>query len=261
MKSETIAFYILLILLIPFSLTYGEMQEHPINKILLSEEAEWAPFTYEDGGTPKKGLSLEVMTLIFSRLNIEINFKLYPMNRCIRQMKNGRRDAITMISKNSDREAFLDFTDPVVTGKGRVWYLSDRSDKIEWTQFADLKKYRIGVVQGYNYGNPFKKASVRYDFDLMKVIKTEQLFRILLGKRVDIILSQETEGYEFFRKYSDKKKLVLVSKKPYTTYEYHVGFSKKSRAGYLIPEINRIIEIIKKDGTLRIILNKYNMDY
>ena len=95
----------------------------------------------------------------------------------------------------------------------------------------------------------------------MKVIKTEQLYKVLLGKRVDIVLSQETEGYEFFRKYPDGKNMILVSEKPYITYEYHMGFSKKSRAGILIPEINNIIEQIKKDGTLRIILNKYNMSF
>ena len=127
MKIEKIVVFILLILLIPLSSTYGGEQDHSVKKILLSEEAEWSPFTYEKGGKPTKGLSLEVMTLIFSRLNIEIDFKLYPMNRCIKQMRDGRRDAITMISESPDRERFSSLQTLSLPGKdGSGIFLTDR---------------------------------------------------------------------------------------------------------------------------------------
>jgi polar amino acid transport system substrate-binding protein len=223
-------------------------------KILLSEEGAWPPYTYESEGTPTKGLSLELMEEIFHRLQIPYELKLYPQQRCIEQMKTGERDAMTLISKSRDREDFLDFTIPVMESPGLLYYSADRSQPIQWNNFSDLRHYKIGIVIGYNYGEAFNKA--RKQLNVQEVVKIEQNLKKLLAGRIDIIFANQDEISEIIKKNPDYKGKIRTAEKPYISYTYHMGFSKKSEARWLIPSINQVILEMKADGTLARILEE-----
>ena len=49
---------------------------------------------------------------------------------------------------------------------------------------------------------------------------------------------------------------IKAAKRPLKSVVFHMSFSKKSKAIKLIPEINKIIEEMKKDGTIENILSK-----
>jgi len=228
-----------------------------VKTVLLSEEANWPPYTYEKSGTSTKGLSLDLMTEIFRRLKLPFELKLYPMQRCINQMKTGIRDAMTMISKNSDREKILDFTLPIMESVGFVYYDASRKQSIEWNQFSDLKPYHIGIVMGYNYGEAFNNARSKNKLSVQEVIRIEQNFSKLIAGRIDVMLANQAEISEFLRINPKYQKRIKAAKKPYLSYTYHMGFSRRSETRQMIPSVNKIILEIKTDGTMNRILKKY----
>ncbi|MDQ5909854.1 MAG: polar amino acid transport system substrate-binding protein [Pseudomonadota bacterium] len=228
-----------------------------VRTILLSEEGQWPPYTYESEGTATKGLSFELMAEIFHRLQIPYELKLYPQQRCIEQMKSGERDAITLISKNPDREEFLEYTVPIVQSFGLIYYSASRPQPIQWETFADLQSYKIGVVAGHNYGKAFNKAREQYQFRVESVIKIEQNFEKLLNGRIDIMLANQDEVSAMIKKNPHYQDKIRAADKPYIDYAYHIGFSRKSEARQLVPLINQVILKMKVDGTLTQILERH----
>lgn len=226
-------------------------------KIFLSEESEWPPYTYEKSGNPTRGLSLAVMTEIFSRLKIDMDLKLFPQNRCIEQMKEGTRDAMTLISKNKEREEFLDFSDPIVEAHGLIYYSTTQKTPFVWNTFSDFKDYRIGIVSGYNYGDDFNKYHEKYPLKVTEVMTIEQNFEKLIAGRIDIMLANQLEASEFIRRNQDYQGKLKAAHKPYLYYVYHIGISKKSSARKLLPKINQVIQQMKDEGILYKIIAQY----
>ena len=245
------------ITLLLFSVFQWEVRGEEVKKVLLSEEALWPPYTYETSGTATKGMSLDLMKALFSRLNIEMELRLFPQQRCIQQMQEGSRDAMTLISKNKTREEFLDYTAPILEDQGLIYYSIDQKTPLQWKTFEDLKAYRVGIVSGYNYGDAFKEAWEKYHLRVDPVTTIGQNFQKLNINRIDLMLANQAEASEFIRNNPEYKGRFKTTDKPYLSYSYHMAFSKKSPAKALIPQINDTIQKMKDDGSLSPILAKY----
>lgn len=225
--------------------------------LLLGEEGNWPPVTYEKSGKASGGLSFEIMTEIFRRLDVPFEIELYPQNRLLIQVKEGLLDAVTLISKNSARDSFLVFTDTIIETSGYVYYDPGRRQPLEWKSFSDFSQYRVGIVMGHNYGDDFSSAVVSGKFNIEEVATVEQNIRKLLLGRVDFILAKKFEAEDFLHKNPQYKNSVKAMGKPYHSYSYSMGFSRKSGFIHLIPGINKVVSDMKKDGTMENIKEKY----
>lgn len=219
----------------------------------LVEEADWPPFTPEKYGTTTEGLSYVLMEAIFSRIGIEIQLELYPQKRMLQTLKEGTKDAATVISINKERSKYIEFSEPIFQKKGLLFYRKEKNKTFEWETYEDLKGLIIGVVRGHNYGDEFREAVKKYDLKLEEVSTVEQNFKKLVAGRIDIFLEIELTAIQFLRKkeYRDK---IASAEKPYYTKDYHIGFSKNAKAILFLPLVNRAIREMKKDGSLEDII-------
>ena len=231
-----------------------------IKEIHFAEEANWPPFTPNQYGLTQEGLSYILMKNIFSRLEIDISVDLLPQKRMLLYLKQGRKDGATVISKNIQREEYLDFSEPIFQKKGNIYYLKQRHPSIEWNSYADLKGLKIGVVSGHNLGSEFNQAIKEHSLQIYAVTRSKQNFETLLAQRIDILLSIEPTANYFLQQPMFKDKIGRTSK-PYYTKDYHIGFAKKSKAKALLPKVNRIIKQMKEDGSLENILSKYDLSF
>lgn len=217
----------------------------------LTEEADWPPFTPEKYGKVEEGLSYALMDAIFSKLQVNFDLELYPQKRMLQMLREGTKDAATVISINTERSAYIAFSKPIFQKKGLIYHRSDRN--FQWNSYEDLKGLKIGIVRGHNYGDEFKNAVKEYNLTLVEVSTVEQNFKMILADRIDIFLAVELTAIQLLRKpmYTNK---ISPASKPYYTKDYHIGFSKNSKAIYLLPDVNRIIDSMKKDGTLQDII-------
>jgi len=250
-----------ILLLIVFTLPYVFAQESTIiKKVNFAEEANWPPFTPNKYGPTQEGLSYILMKEIFSRLDIEISLDLFPQKRMLIYVKEGRKDAATVISKNNDRLKYLEFSEPILEKKGFVYYLKQKHPSFHWKTYEDLKGLSIGVVAGHNLGQDFTDAIKKYKLDIYKVNRSQESFEKLLTGKFDVVLSIEPTANHFLEepKYGDN--IARASKKYYSKY-YHIGFSKNSQAKMLLPKVNRVINQMKKEGSLQKILDNYYLSF
>jgi len=229
-------------------------------KIHFAEEAKWPPFTPNTYGQTQEGLSYILMKEIFSQMNIEVNLELLPQKRMLLYLKSGRKDAVTVISKNKKRAEYLQFSESIVQKKGYIYYLKKRHPSFNWEKYEDLKGLKIGVVAGHNLGKDFNAAVLKHELDIKPVSQSKQNFDKLIEQKIDVLLSIEPTANHFLKKVAYKDKIGQASKQYYSKY-YYIGFSKKSNAKRLIPQVNKVIQQMKNEGTLKKILSEYSMSY
>lgn len=69
----------------------------------------YPPYIYEESGS-LKGVAVEIIQEVFSRMNQPINISVLPWARAIKQIQSNQADGIFTIYKTEDREKFVDFS-------------------------------------------------------------------------------------------------------------------------------------------------------
>ena len=234
----------------------GAEADGKITAIHLVEEANWPPFTPNKSGDTREGLSYELMQAIFSRLHVDIDLELVPQKRMLSYLESGQKDAATLISINAERSLTIDFSEPIFQKREFVYFLADRKPPFEWSGFQSLQGLKIGITAGHNYSDEFLEAAARLHLTVEKVNTEGQNFKKLLSRRIDVLLCNEAPANELLGlpEYNGK---IIPAAKPYFTKDYSIGFSKKSPARNLIPEVNATIKKMREDGSIQAILSKY----
>lgn len=217
----------------------------------------WPPYVTGDlDRGVNGGIIFELVTEIFARIDgVEVEFAMLPWKRALAEVRNGALDGIPMLLKTPERETYMAYTDPLATSRSLIWYSKERfPNGFGWEQVDDLISYRIGVARGYSYGvmdAPLKSGR----FDVTAVNDTSQLFRMLKLQRLDLVLANDAVGYTQIERHADAGSIVPADKE--TEVETHyMSFSKKSPAVHLIPQINRIMAEMRKEGVTARILRR-----
>lgn len=234
-----------------------QSEEMPANlRINLVEEAEWPPFTYEKSGLATTGLSKDLMAAIFEPLGVNVAIDLLPQKRMLRKLESGLADGATVISKNTDRQKYLVFSDPLLSKLGKIYFAKDKLKSFEWHDFQDLKRLNIGIVRGHNYGDDFSYAIKKHQLKVNEVSNIEQLFQMLKVGRVDLIMANEWTAIHFQSR-PEYKGLFEAAEKPYYKKGYHIGLSNKSPFVKHLPSINRRIQELERDGSIKALIDKH----
>lgn len=232
-------------------------KKNKISRVLFVSDP-WPPYTLgEEAQAAEGGISIELCREIFSRLNIGFSSKLYPWNRVLLMLENGKGDLTFPLIKTAEREEFLLFTDVVMEDRDVVWYLADRkTGPVEWETPDDLTSYSIGIVDGYEYGEQIEAALKKRKFKVERARSYEQAIVKLIGERMDIFIGTESVILDLIKNNPEWKGKLAYTKKSSNTNIYRIGISKKSLLAGMVPEINEVIETMKQDGTIDRIIGK-----
>lgn len=229
------------------------------DKIYFAEEVDWAPFTPNQEGIATEGLSYDLMTEIFSRLDIEVEIELFPQKRMLELIKKGEKDGATVISKNAQRLKYLVYTEPIFQKKGLLYFRKGNDKLLNWQSYEELKGFKIGIVAGHNYGDAFNKAVEKYNLEVYPVTHIGQNFEKLIHGRIDLFLCIEATANHYLND-SKYKDLIVPASKSYYEKGYYIAFSKLSNARHIISKVNKVIREMKKDGSLKSIRAKYGLN-
>ena len=220
------------------------------------EEANWPPYTPNSYGIATEGLALELMEAIFSQLDIKVELELLPWERALLYLKTGKKDGASVLTISPERQEYIDYTIETIPENGFIYYHSGDGQHFEWQSFEDLKGLQIGVVAGNSYGPEFNQAAKELNLNMIEVPTSVNLFNMLLAKRIDIVLCSERNATDILK---DSKFDGKISHTPNTYFDkgFHIGFSKKSKAKMLIPEVNKVIEKMRAEGAIEAIVKKY----
>jgi polar amino acid transport system substrate-binding protein len=207
---------------------------------------EWDPYVSvnEEG----HGLLSEVIVAALERVGYSVSIEKLPFGRIMKSLENGGIDIAPGISRNDEREKYLNFTSPLydlhmgfVTKKGRMNYNS----------IADLRNYKGGIMIGTFWAKELDAAGVKYE----EVREQAQNIKKLAFDRIDFAcmpkeiafhlikaLGEDTGDYDFWL---------------YKTEGQPAGISKKTSYLELRDDFEKGLDLIKNDGTYDKIVSKY----
>lgn len=215
----------------------------------------YPPYTVALGDGGEGGTATELARELFRRLNIPLRHRLLPWNRVLRMMEEGSADGVTMLAHSTEREASMVFSVPVDEARQSFYYARANLQGFDWTRYEDLRPYRIGLVQGYTYAPEFLAAVERSGLSVEYAPSDESNFAKLRTGRVDLCLSNDTVAEAYLSSQPDLDAAVGKANRPVRSYPLYMAFSRRSPLAARLPEINRELQRMHADGTLRRILS------
>lgn len=211
----------------------------------------WEPWVIgEDGKEATKGIAVEITREIFRRLNIPVEIRIYPYERCLQQMKTGERDILLMVKKTPEREQFLLFTQAASEDPQMLYYNPEKKGSFEWNDWKDLEGTTVGIVRGFNYGD-FTKSASNYKIKQEVVSADAQNLQKLLAGRIDFtIMNRSTARYYLETNPGHKGKLQAASR-IISEAQFHIAISKKGAATGYLQQIDNVLTEMKKDPDWR----------
>lgn len=222
----------------------------------------WPPWIEsQDGVNPTGGIFFLITKEVFRRAHLAYTIEIVPFQRCLYQLRTGKRDVMLMVSRTPEREEFMEFSDIVINDPYYLYYCTERIRSFEWTAWKDLENRTIGVVSGFNYGTAFLDASKEFNIRTDGSSTDVQNIRKLLKGRFDFIILNKANADRIAQQYPGFMDTVRRSEKVLHEGHYRFAFSKKSPFLPVLPRINSILQEIRSDGTLERIVRTHRLAF
>lgn len=193
------------------------------------------PFITADGG----GFYGELVKEIFSRINIDAKVIRLPSKRSTLNANQGIDDGIIARTKGMEKKYpnLIRIPIPVITFKF-VAYSLDR--KIAIDDWKSLQPFSVGIIRGWQ----IYEKNVVDTKHLTTVVNAEQLFKLLMNKRSDLVLFEYYRG-TWWNNHLNVNAQIIGS--PLAEKDMFIYMNKKHIK--LVPKITKAFEELKQDGT------------
>lgn len=151
----------------------------------------WPPFNGEPN-SEQEGYMMDVARAIFEPKGYTVVYKNLPWNRSIQESRKGRFNAIIGASRN-DAPDFI-FPDEEL-GRNRLSFYTKADSTWRFEGVPSLKKVYLGVIDGYDYREWFKKYEKDYRDRIYVRFGDEPLkknIQSLVYGRLDAVVDNET---------------------------------------------------------------------
>ncbi len=221
----------------------------------------WPPYVNGKlGEFAESGVAVEIVNRVFAQIDgAEARFPLIPWKRALHEVEHGHSDGIAILLKTAERERYMEYSLPLVTGHQLVWSVADASGAaFEWNSIEDLHGKRVGTIEGYSYGADIDAAFASGAITPVRAPSVEHMFAMLVAGRIDLVLENDAVGYELARKYARVD--IRPARRPTNSEIFYMGFSKKSPAVRLLPQINLAIARLHDAGVIERIVRGEPVD-
>jgi ABC-type amino acid transport substrate-binding protein len=228
---------------------------------LLIVTLEHPPHSFLNNGKVT-GASTEILQRILTKLGYMPVFELLPWQRAQLMIENREACGIYTYTQTPQRVAAAYYSNPVSFTSDVLF--KRKSDVITWKTFADLRPYRVGASERYNYPPGFLEAAQRGEFTLEYVYGENanlQNLKKLKDKRIDLfICNPDVCGFIIKTKTPEFDDLDYIENFVAPLRTFHVGFSKKwPNSKQIRDEFNKQFDELLKSGELKEIYDSYGM--
>lgn len=209
-------------------------------------DAQWPPFTYGSNGKINKGISYELLTEAFKRLNKKIEIDDIPWARCLLDVEKGLYDGV--LDNNNVSPHFIHGHTPTSVYPVAIYVRADYPD--EQLVLSNLKGKKIGLVHGYEYPEVIMSNTVGFIPD--KAVDDAAMMRKLKVKRYDYVVSDIFSGPENAAEVDVKIKML----KPILNVDsLYLTFNTENKA--LMQAFEDVFNQMVKEGLVDAIYKKY----
>ncbi|AIS15609.1 cystine transporter subunit [Pseudomonas chlororaphis subsp. aurantiaca] len=212
-------------------------------------EGTYPPFSYVDESGKLAGFEVEFSEALAQKLGVKVKLQPTKWDGILAALESKRLDAvINQVTISDERKKKYDFSTPyTVSG---IQALTQKKNEGKFKTAADLAGHKVGVGLGTNYEQWLKdnvpKAIIKtYDDDPTK-------YQDLRVGRIDAILVDRLAAFELIKKTNDT---LVVSGEPFSRQEAGVALRKGEPE--LLAAVNKAIEELRADGTLKKLSEKY----
>ena len=178
---------------------------------------------YMTAARADQGISLSVVRRAFELMGYQVEFTFLPWSRALAETRLGKWDATAAWGNNPERNPPFFVSDNVVTEK---WVFVYRNGvKFSWNSLADLKPYRVAMIQDYTYTPEIWTMANAGDFKSDKLPNEAAAIKMLLLDRVDVAPMERNVACDVLQKnFTDAEaaKLSVDPKQMIDTFTSHV---------------------------------------
>ncbi len=209
---------------------------------------------------PGFGIEPQIVTAVFTLLNINIKYKFLPTARAIETTKKGKYNGLVGFVWSKEREESFYYSEPVFEAPLVFFHL--KQFQFDWNTMKDLRGINIGTVLKNYYGPSFHKAWGARILKVQEVSKDELNYAKLLARRIKLMPMNIYSGYANIRKKypPETAKQFTHHPKPLKTSVYHVIFPKKDKSNKLLAEeFSTALSQLKKTGDYDRIVSSFKL--
>lgn len=206
---------------------------------------EWRPYLSET--LPHYGVLSRIVTDAFALEGVTVHYVFRPWPRALAEARQGAAQGSIVWSEGapgSARNRDFVFSDVVYEGESVFFHLKDVA--FHWARFADLPKYRVGGVAGYEYR--FEDVpGVRID----RAATDELCMRKLLAGRFDVFPSSLDVGKYVLRARLSPEEAARITWHPgaYNKTRYHLILPRSlKRSAHYAAVFNKGLKRLKDSG-------------
>lgn len=190
-------------------------------KVLKIATGELPP--YMTAARADQGISLSVVRRAFELSGYQVEFTFLPWSRALAETRLGKWDATAAWGNNPERNPPFFVSDNVLTEK---WvFVYRKGVKFSWNNLADLKPYRVAMIQDYTYTPEIWSMAQAGEFKSDKLPNEAAAIRMLLLERVDVAPMERNVACDVLQKNfseADAAKLSVDPKQMMDTFTSHV---------------------------------------
>ncbi|WP_420235156.1 cystine ABC transporter substrate-binding protein [Pseudomonas sp. ABY48] len=219
-------------------------------EIKIGLEGTYPPFSFVDADGKLTGFEVEFSEALAKELGVKVKLQTTPWAGILAALESKRLDAVVnQVTISEERKKKYDFSEPYTVSGIQALVLAKKADELNIKKAADLDGKKVGVGLGTNY-EQWVKAEVpgaqvkTYDDDPTK-------FQDLRVGRIDAILIDRLAALEYAKKAED----TIAAGEAFSRQE--AGIALRKGEPELLDAINKAIEKLRADGTLKKLSEKY----
>ena len=201
------------------------------------------PFMFKIGNKAA-GLYPTLIKTVFKRMQVPVVIRALPWGNAIKYADEGKI-GIAGIYKNPHREKKYDYSDELFQERLVLFVLKE--NKFPYNSLLDLKEKKIGVIQGWSYGEEFDTYRKNGLFVVSEEKKDHHNFFMLLLKKIDCVIAIQESGQSLLSK--DRFKEEIIHLNPHIAINpTYLIFPKQAHQTALLSQFNTTVNEIKDNG-------------
>jgi cystine transport system substrate-binding protein len=216
-------------------------------KLVIGTEGTYSPFTYHDQSGKLTGYDVEVVSEVAKRLGVEPVFQETQWDAMFAGLDSKRFDVVAnQVGIRPDRQEKYDFSQPYTISRA---VLVAHKDNTTLKSFADIKGLKAGQSMTSNYADLARSNGA----EIVAVDNFNQAIDLIAQKRVDVAINDNLSVLDFLKQKPDTPiQIVTKNDKGQPT-----AFLFRKGSTELVAEIDKVLDEMKKDGTLKAISEKW----
>jgi len=216
---------------------------------------DYPPFNWEENGQVTGGM-VDVMRKVCNELKHKCHFTIVPLARAMKMLEEGNIDGVLSLIPNPERQVYAYFSPAIIVTD--MSYLGVKgASKV--STIKELAGWNIGAVRSSSSLKMAKKHNAEVKTLIInEEVDNETMVKKLgggrYGKQGAIIGAEGVLGY-----LAKKNNIEIEPVLKLEPQEFMVAYSKKKISENELETLKTTVEKLKKDGTLKSILDKYGL--